>query len=110
MSSIFVQKEACIAEQQWRFDLALRALMEKFDVSQKNVATVSGMSLSFINDIFHGRKRQLSRRSADKISEAFPDINGTALFILADLSDNPLITEIRRELIDRLGLSKDWLV
>ena len=103
--STSVQEKEFIAKQTWRFDLALRLLMKKFDVTQKGVATISGVSLGFINDIFHGRKRQLSRKSADQISKAFPDINGTALFILADLSDNPLIMEIRGNLISRLGLS-----
>ena len=106
MSSILEGKDASLTK--GRFDYVLRLLMANFDVSQKEVADLSGVSLSFVNDLFHGRKQQLSIKRAEQISMAFPDdrINGTALFILSDRSENPLIMEIRRNLIRKLRLKE----
>ena len=106
MSYVTEDKESNAKQTRGRFDLALRLLMKTFALSQKEVADASGVSMSFVNDLFHGRKQQLSIKLADQISAAFPDtrINGTALFILADLSNNPFIKEIRRHTIERLEL------
>ena len=91
---------------QYRFDLVLQGLIAFYGITQAKVARLSGLSPGFVNDLVHGRNdKKLSHEAAEKLSVAFPDMNGTTLTILADYSDNPLVKEIRVNVIRRLKLT-----
>jgi transcriptional regulator with XRE-family HTH domain len=79
---------------------ALRAIRSRKGVKQEELARRTGLTVNFLSLLENGKKG-VSHRVVERIAEAL-DVPVSFLYLLADRSDNPLVTDLKAAVLRSL--------